>query len=107
MPDVEILNQSGKTRAFIEGLKEAFHQGTRGALQEASLYTGSWGFELKDITGEVSLWYGELDENVPLAVGQNMAGSIPNSQEYFFEKEGHLSIAVNHIEEILKSLLEQ
>ena len=47
------------------------------------------------------LWYGEDDRETPIAMGRYLATAIPKSQTHFYPGEGHLSVMVNHLEEIL------
>ena len=79
-------------------------QGTRHAVQEARLYASPWGFELSDIAVPVSLFQGEQDVNVAPAMGRYQAAAIPDCDAHFYPDEGHLSLAVNRIDDILASL---
>ncbi len=89
----------------IGSWQEAFRSGTVGVQRDAALYNRSWGFQLQDIAVEVHLWHGEKDNNVPVSVGQYAAGAIPNCQATFFDNEGHFSLPVNHMREILSVLV--
>jgi pimeloyl-ACP methyl ester carboxylesterase len=105
-PDRRLLDQPELGALFIDGMREAFRQGIRGANQEAVLYTRPWGFRLQDINAEVHLWHGEKDLNVPVSVGRYAANAIPKCQATFLEGEGHLSLPYNHMREILSVLVE-
>ncbi|MGB3295264.1 MAG: hypothetical protein WBB01_19965 [Phormidesmis sp.] len=50
--------------------------------------------------------YGELYKLCPITRGRYMAGSIPNCSARFFPEEGHISLYVNHYEEILATLID-
>lgn len=104
-PDKLLLAKSEVKQMFIDSLREAFRSGTRGASWDAVLYKHSWGFRLQDISMEVHLWHGELDTQVPVSVGRYVANAIPNCRARFLPDEGHLSLAYNHIEEILSVLV--
>ena len=103
--DGQLPEQSELAALFIKGMQEAFRQGIRGANHEATLYTRPWGFKLEDIGAEVHLWHGEKDLNVPLPVGQSVAGAIPNCQATFLEDEAHLTLPHNRSREILSALV--
>lgn len=103
--DGQLLDQPELATLFIDGMREAFRQGTRGANQEAGLYTRPWGFSLEDISAEVYLWHGKQDLNVPPSVGRYVADAIPKCQATFLEDEGHLTLAHNHLREILNTLV--
>lgn len=83
--------------------KEAFKQGLKGAMIDLVLYTSNWGFNLKDINGEVFLWYGEADKNVPIIMGKYIHSQIPKSKLTVYPNEGHLVLR-RHTEEILEAL---
>ena len=104
--DGQLLGQPELAELFIDGMREAFCHGARGANQEAGLYASPWGFDLRDISAEVHLWHGEQDLNVPVIVGRHVAKAIPNCQATFLEDEGHLTLPLNHMEEILSVLVE-
>lgn len=91
---------------FAEEAAEAFRQGSKGPAWEGKLLFGeSWGFVPEDISMEdVYLWHGELDGNVPVSMGHAMAKRIPNCQARFYPDEAHLSLLLNHAEEILATL---
>lgn len=104
-PDKQLLDQPDIVEYFINGMREAFRQGVKGANQEAALFTRPWGFKLEDISSEVHLWHGEKDLNVPISVGRYMAEHIPGCKSNFFEQEGHFTLPRNHLREILGSLI--
>ena len=91
---------------FIEETKEAFRPGLDGVVMEEKIYAKPWGFDLEDISSDlqVYLWHGEMDVFVPSSFGRKMCELIPNCKGYFFPNEGHLSVALNHLDEILKTL---
>jgi pimeloyl-ACP methyl ester carboxylesterase len=103
--DGQLLEQPELARLFVAGLQEAFRSGIGGVHQDAALYTRPWGFLLKDIPAEVHLWHGGQDKNVPVSVGQYVAGAIPNSNARFYEEEGHLTLPHNRMKEILGALV--
>lgn len=103
--DRQILDKPEATRIYIDMLREAFRSGTAGVDHEAGLYKNPWGFKLEDISGEVHIWHGELDLNVPVVVARYVADNIPNSQMTIHKDEAHLSLPYNHMEDILKVLV--
>ncbi len=105
-PDRDLLAERPELlQMSIGSWHEAFCQGTGGIQLDAALYTRPWGFQLQDISGDVHLWHGENDNNVPSSVGQYVAQVIPNCQATFFADEGHFSLPVNHMQEILNTLV--
>ena len=106
-PDKTVLTRPEVKTTIKENVVEAFRSGSRGAACELLLFTRPWGFLLKDIATRVDLWHGEQDESVPPTMGRYQARTIPNCRAIFYPGEGHFSLAINHMEEILSSLLKR
>lgn len=106
-PDRALLQaQPELLQMSIDSWREALRSGTGGVQLDSALYTRPWGFRLQDIPVEVHLWHGKKDNNVPASVGHYVAEAIPNCQARFFEDEGHFSLPVKHMREILTDLFE-
>lgn len=64
---------------------------------------GEWGFEPEEITfDKISLWHGDLDRSLPVSMGRTMAKRIPNVRATFYPNDAHLSIGLNHMDDILE-----
>jgi pimeloyl-ACP methyl ester carboxylesterase len=92
---------------FLEEGAEAFRQGSKGVSYEGKLYTYPWLFKLEDIKTDlkVYIFHGELDTIVPISIAKSVSKLIPNCTNIFYPDEGHYSVALNHIQEILTLLL--
>jgi len=99
-PDQVAMKRPEIMAIFKRDTIEAFHSGSRGAAWETLMYARPWGFRLEEITMEVHLWQGEQDKNVPPSMGRYQAQAIPNCRAQFYPEDGHISLAVNRIEEI-------
>jgi pimeloyl-ACP methyl ester carboxylesterase len=104
--DRAVLQQSETRRVVIASLREAVRQGARGVAYEGRLFARPWGFRLEDVGSQVFLWQGEEDVNVPLAMGQSLAGSFPRCHATYCPDEGHFSLLVNRLPDILASLVD-
>jgi len=104
-PDKAVLARPEVITTMKDNIVEAFRSGSRGAACELLLYTRPWEFMLKDIAARVDLWHGEQDVSVPPTMGRYQARTIPNCRAIFYPGEGHFSLVINHMEEILSSLL--
>jgi hypothetical protein len=100
-----LLDKPELAKVYIATIRESFRSGVGGVNREAALYTRPWRFRLQDIPGEVHLWHGEMDINVPISVGHYVADAIPNCHPVFLKDEAHISLPHNHIREILSILL--
>ncbi|MFX1478852.1 MAG: alpha/beta fold hydrolase [Promethearchaeota archaeon] len=105
-PDRNLLQNPDILNTFIEASKEAFRPGLDGAVYEEKIYAKPWGFDLKDIPSElqVYLWHGDMDVFVPSSFGHKMCELIPNCKGFFFSNEGHLSVCLNNLDQILETL---
>jgi len=103
-PDQAVLARPDFQRAFVAMIQEGLRAGPRGAQLDTALMASPWDFHPQDIRVPVHVWHGEGDANAPLAMGQYMAATIPNSHASFYPGEGHLSLMAKHIEDILNVL---
>ena len=88
-------------RSFSSGLAP----GIEGWLDDDLAFTGPWGFALADLVVPVSIWQGGADLMVPAAHGAWLAGRIPGAAAHLLPLEGHLSIQVGRIDEIIEWLV--
>ncbi len=92
------------TASFVE----AFHQGAKGPAYDGMLARRPWGFELAEIPfPALYLWHGELDTDVPVAMGREIARQIAHCKATFYPHDGHISTIVNHQEEIVTTLMSE
>jgi pimeloyl-ACP methyl ester carboxylesterase len=86
-------------------LTEAFRQGARGAAQEGTILGAPWGFKVEDVRfPDMHLWHGALDREVPIAMGQAVAARLVGTKPVYYPGDGHISLIVNHSEEIMSAL---
>jgi pimeloyl-ACP methyl ester carboxylesterase len=104
-PDRQALSQPGITELIAAALAEAFRQGARGAAYEGTLFGRPRGFLLRDITHPaMHLWHGESDREVPIKVARAVAAELPACSATYHSSEGHISLIVNHADEIVGRL---
>ena len=103
-PDREALARPEIRNLFLASLNEAVRRGSRGGARELYLYTRPWGFDLACIRVTVDLWHGRLDATVPVVMGEHLARTIPDCRRRFLPDEGHFSLPLSRMEEILRSL---
>jgi pimeloyl-ACP methyl ester carboxylesterase len=80
---------------------EATRAGLRGAVHEYALHARPWGLRLEDVTHEIHLWHGELDANTPASTVRHLAATLPRYRATFHDDEGHVSVMLRHMEEII------
>jgi pimeloyl-ACP methyl ester carboxylesterase len=90
---------SARYRANLENFAEAGRQGTRGWVDDMVAMAGDWGLRLEDVTGEVRIWHGRADRNVPAGHGEYLAAQLPNATLRWFEDAaaGHATMDLLHL----------
>lgn len=104
-PDQLIFNDPKEKDSLITSTLEAFKNGLQGPAHEMRLLLKPWGFNMEEIQVPVYIWYGELDKQTPKSHAKLYAQLIPNAQFKILDKEGHISILKNHMNEILQKLM--
>jgi hypothetical protein len=104
--DQTALQNSLFSEGIIEITRDAIANGVTGWVNEEILMTQPWGFDIAAIRHpNLFLWHGLLDSNVPAAMAKAVAAKIPACRSTFIPEEGHLSILLNHGEEIVRQLI--
>lgn len=95
----------GNRSLVRESTAEALRQGGGGAAWELTLIARPWDFRLQDVRMPVSLCQGLADQiNPASATARCLAAALPACNPRYFPSEGHLSLVVRHIGEVLAEL---
>ena len=84
--------------------RRAVSQGVEGWLEDDLAFAAPWGFNLSAITTPVSIWQGGDDLMVPSAHGAWLANNVAGARRHLYPEEGHLSLGVNRLGDILDDL---
>ena len=105
-PDKKLLKRPKIMDMLCDRMREVGSSGIKGTMYDRKLIFKSWGFKLEEISSRVKvyLWQGIFDKSVPISVGRYMVKKIPNCEAKFYPKEGHISVCVNKINDIVNSL---
>ncbi len=101
--DAEIAGRPEVRELLVDGITEAFRQGSEGAARDVVVLGRPWGFSPREIAAEVHLWQGEADTLVPPAMGRYLAGQIPRGQARLLPGEGHLLI-IDRMTDLIEAL---
>jgi pimeloyl-ACP methyl ester carboxylesterase len=104
-PDRLAVREPLMRDSVLEGLREAVRQGSRAAIADAEIYVGDWGFALEDVARPVTLWHGERDTNIPVRMAREVARRLPACEARWFPDEGHYSLPVRRVREVLSTLV--
>jgi len=103
------VDRAALTGAYAEYAAEMFHRamssGIEGWIEDDMAFTKPWGFDLTAITVPVAVWQGGQDLMVPFAHGEWLAAHIPGAEPHLYHDEGHLSLGLAKLGDILDDLL--
>jgi pimeloyl-ACP methyl ester carboxylesterase len=103
--DYELLADSKKIRHFTRiTLHEACRRGSDGLVYEAGLYFKPTGYHLSQITQPIHFWWGNLDRSIIAVHPKALEKLAPQAVMHYKQNEGHLSIYINYIEEVLQTI---
>ena len=104
--DQEVLQNSALLDAIVAYQCEACRKGCKGLTHEAKLLGKPWGMNLNAISSDVRiyLWHGIEDLIAPVTASKEIERMLPKSIANYKEDEGHISLLVNHYDEILEEL---
>jgi len=86
--------------------RKAVSTGVAGWRDDDLAFMRPWGFDLPDIKRPVAIWQGGQDRMVPFAHGEWLAQNIPTAWGHLLPDDGHLSIGVGRIAQIVDDLIE-
>ena len=103
-PDRDLFADPGYRSLMMASTAEALRQGGTGAAWELTLIARPWDFRLADVHMSVSLWQGLADQILPAHMARRLAAALPACNPRYLPGEGHLSLVVRHIGEVLAEL---
>src|ERR1700691_241461 len=103
-PDKAVFEPEAAREAFVESLHQGFESGWRGFFDDHQAMIKQWGFAPTTITVPVAVWFGDHDMMVPRTHGEWLVKSLPTATKYFFPGDGHVSLVVNHQDELSSQL---
>jgi pimeloyl-ACP methyl ester carboxylesterase len=88
---------------LAEACCHAFVASYTGFFDDDRAFFAPWGFAPSAITVPVNVWYGDHDLMVPPTHGAWLAKSIPTAKVTHKPQEGHISLATEHMDELVAS----
>lgn len=106
LPPVDVAVITDRFGADLAAsFREALRTGVDGWLDDDLAFCRPWGFELAELRVPVFLWQGDADLMVPFAHGQWLAEHLPGVRAHLLPGEGHLSIGVGALDQMLDELV--
>src|SRR6266700_7564402 len=103
--DAASLRDDTAFEAIFESQRRAWRGSAEGVMIDAQIYAQPWGFAIEDVRVPVRLWHGIEDRAFAVQLAQDIANCLPNCRARFIGNEGHYSLPVRHIREILEDLI--
>jgi len=101
--DRELLAAAEGGSAAIESFLAAAAGGVRGMIDDYVTVCSAWGFDLRDVLGEVHVWHGEQDRFVPVEHARALAAALPRCRATFDAQDGHFFFR-RRLDEVLGAL---
>lgn len=106
LPPVDREALAGEGIAYLAAeCAEAVRNGAGGWIDDDLAFVKPWGFDLADIKVPTFLWQGDADLMVPFAHGKWLAEHVPGAVAHLIPGEGHISVFVSHMDEVLDELV--
>ena len=106
---VSPIDREALTGEFAEfsarSMRRALENGVAGWRDDDLAFARPWGFDLDSLDRPVAVWQGGEDRMVPFAHGAWLAAHIPLAHVRLHPTEGHLSLGVTRIGEIVADLV--
>jgi pimeloyl-ACP methyl ester carboxylesterase len=90
---------------LVAAIRDGLAPGAEGWWDDGVAYMEDWGFDLGTISTPVLLLHGRQDRFVPFGHGQWLASNIPGVEAKLTDQDGHLTLYLNHLEDIYGWLL--
>jgi pimeloyl-ACP methyl ester carboxylesterase len=103
--DAASLRDDAAFEAIFESQRRAWRGSVEGVLVDAQIYAQPWGFTVEDVQVPVRLWHGMEDRAFAVRLAEEMANRFPNCKTRFIQNEGHYSLPIRHMREILQDLI--
>jgi len=104
--DSEALQDNAAFNICFESQRRAWRgSGVEGVMADAEIYGRPWGFRLEDVDVPVRLWHGKQDRAFSFHLAEETAKRLPNCVARYIDSEGHFSLPIRHMREILEDLI--
>lgn len=103
--DAAVMRDCAAFEACFESQRQAWLASADGLMTDAEIYAQPWGFSLEEIQTPVKLWHGKKDRSFHWELARSLGQRLPNCSLHLVENEGHYSLPIRHMREILADLI--
>src|SRR5450432_96353 len=102
--DASVMRDVAAFEACFESQRQAWRASADGLMVDAEIYAQPWGFPLEEIRVPVRLWHGWKDRSFHWPLAQSLGVRLPYCTAHLVDQEGHYSLPIRHMREILDDL---
>lgn len=102
--DAAVMRDVAAFEACFESQRQAWRASANGLMVDAEIYAQPWGFPLEEISVPVRLWHGRKDRSFHWELARELGARLRNVSTRLVEGEGHYSLPIRHMHEILADL---
>ena len=103
--DAASLRDDAAFEAIFESQRRAWRGSVEGVMIDAQIYAQPWGFTIEDVRVPVRLWHGMEDRAFAFPLAEKIANRFPDCKSRFIQHEGHYSLPIRYMREILEDLI--
>jgi pimeloyl-ACP methyl ester carboxylesterase len=103
--DAASLRDDAAFEAVFESQRRAWRGSAEGVMIDAQIYAQPWGFAIEDVRVPVRLWHGIEDRAFAVRLAEEIANRFPNCKARFVPNEGHYSLPIRHMRDIVEDLI--
>ena len=103
--DAASLRDDAAFEAIFESQRRAWRGSVEGVMIDAQIYAQPWGFTIEDVRVPVRLWHGMEDRAFAFRLAEKIANRFPDCKSRFIQHEGHYSLPIRYMREILEDLI--
>lgn len=103
--DQDVLKDPEIMAALLESMVLARKQGPAGIIFDLKSFSSPWPVDFKQIQCPFFLWHGEQDHILPASMSRDLQKRVPHSRLRLFSKEGHYSLPIHRMQDLLKDLI--
>ncbi len=103
--DANVMRDIAAFEACFESQRQAWRAYFVFLMVYSEIYSQPWGFPLEEIRIPVRLWHGKKDRSFHWQLAESLDQRIPRCSLRLVEGEGHYSLPIRQMEEILGDLV--
>lgn len=96
-----VISEQALEDSMAFTMSEAAAQNAAGPIADSKVYLSKWGEQLDRFTVPIHFWHGDQDLVISSEVSKIMSSLIPHSSFSLLSGEGHISLPVRRLDEIL------